>query len=63
MKIKFVKSPVGAFSLAHFENDVVELESKLAAEVIEAGFGVEVIEDSKEESEVSEEEVKPKKKK
>jgi hypothetical protein len=61
MKIKFVKSPVGFFGLAHFENDVVELESKLAAEIIEAGFGVEVIEESSEE--ISEEEVKPKKKK
>jgi hypothetical protein len=68
MKIKFVKSPVGAFGLAHFENEVVELESKLAAEVIEAGFGIEVIEEVTEElteeviTEVTEE-VKTKKKK
>lgn len=60
MKIKFVKSPVGAFGLGHFENDVVEIENKLAADIIEAGFGIEVIEESLEE--VSEE-VKPKKKK
>ena len=62
MKIKFVKSPLGAFALAYFENDIAEVENKLAAEIIEAGFGVEVIEEV---IKISEEpiEVKPKKKK
>lgn len=60
MKIQFVKSPVGAFLLGYAENEVVELEEKLAAEIIESGFGVEVIEETSEEIT---EEVKPKKKK
>ena len=63
MKIKFVKSPVGAFKLGHFENDIVEIEDKLAADIIEAGFGIEETKETFEE--ISEEpiEVKPKKKK
>lgn len=60
MKIQFVKSPVGAFLLGYAENEVVELEEKLAAELIESGFAVEVIDEP---TEITEEEVKPKKKK
>ena len=59
-KIQFVKSPVGAFLLAYFEKDIAELEEKLAAEIIESGFGIEVID---EQISTIEEEVKPKKKK
>lgn len=60
-KIKFIKSPVGMFLLAYFEGDVVELETKLADEIIESGFCVEV-EGIQEEVEETQE-VKPKKKK
>jgi len=63
MKIKFTKSPVGAFLLAYFENDVTELSDALAQEVIELGYGIEeVTEELIEDTEVTEE-VKPKKKK
>jgi len=68
MKIKFTKSPVGAFLLAYFENDLTELSDALAQEVIELGYGIEVIEEVTEElteeviTEVTEE-VKTKKKK
>jgi len=68
MKIKFVKSPVGAFGLAYFENDVTELSDALAKEVIDLGYGIEetleVTEELTEEviTEVTEE-VKTKKKK
>ena len=58
-KIKFLKSPVGAFLLAYFENDIADIEENLATEIIESGFGIEVIE----EISIVEEEVKPKKKK
>lgn len=60
MKIQFVKSPVGAFLLGYVEKEIAEVEEKLAAELIESGFGVEVIEETSEEIT---EEVKPKKKK
>lgn len=62
-KIKFIKSPVGAFLLAYFENDIAEVEAKLAAELIESGFGIEVIDENQELTETISEEVKPKKKK
>lgn len=60
MKIQFVKSPVGAFLLGYVENDIAEFEEKLAAELLESGFGIEVVEEI-----ISEEstEEKPKKKK
>lgn len=66
-KIKFLKSPVGAFLLAYFENDIADIEENLATEIIESGFGIEVIEETLEIiSELNSEEtleVKPKKRK
>jgi len=65
MKIKFTKSPVGAFLLAYFENDVTELSDALAQEVIDLGYGIEEITEELTEEVITEvtEEVKPKKKK
>lgn len=42
MKVKFTKSPVGAFKLAYVVNDEAELNDELAAKVISAGYAVEV---------------------
>jgi hypothetical protein len=61
MKIKFTKSPVGAFLLAYFENDVTELSDALAQEVIDLGYGIEEVTEEVV-TEVTEE-VKTKKKK
>jgi len=65
MKIKFTKSPVGAFFLAYFENDVTELSDALAQEVIDLGYGIEEVTEELTEEVITEvtEEVKPKKKK
>jgi hypothetical protein len=72
MKIKFTKSPVGAFLLAYFENDVTELSDALAEEVIDLGYGIEetlevtleeTTEVTEETTEEITEEVKPKRKK
>jgi hypothetical protein len=39
-KITFIKSPTGAFKIAHNVGDSVELESGLARELMEANFAV-----------------------
>lgn len=54
MKIKIVKNPV-KFNLAHFIGEEVELDEKMAAELIEAGVAEPV--------EVEEQHAKPAKKK
>ena len=41
-KVLFTKSPTGKFNLAYSENEVGELESKLADELIESKYAVEV---------------------
>lgn len=45
MKVKFLKSPVGAFRLAYSQGEEVEVNDTLGAEMIEAGFALEVIEE------------------
>lgn len=40
-KVRFTKSPTGAFNLGYHVGDVAELEPKQAAELIEAGYAVE----------------------
>jgi len=45
MKVKFLKSPVGAFRLAYSQGEEVEVNETLGAEMIEAGFALEVIEE------------------
>lgn len=45
MKVKFLKSPVGAFRLAYAQGAEVEVNDTLGSEMIEAGFALEVIEE------------------
>ncbi len=40
IKIKFIKSPVGAFGLAYAENTTHEIEEVLAKELIESGYAL-----------------------
>lgn len=42
-KIRFIKSPVGAFALGYFAGEVVSLETKLANECIRLGYAVEFV--------------------
>lgn len=47
MKIKFLKSPTGKFKLAYNAGDVAEVDNKLAAQCVEAGYAEEVKQASK----------------
>jgi hypothetical protein len=42
MKVKFLKSPVGAFRLAYSEGEEAVVNENLGNEMIEAGFAIEV---------------------
>jgi hypothetical protein len=39
-KVRFIKSPIGRFSLAYFEGDVASLDDKQADELTEEGYAV-----------------------
>jgi hypothetical protein len=45
MKVKFLKSPVGAFKLAYSQGEEAVVNDALAIEMIEAEFAVEVKEE------------------
>jgi hypothetical protein len=58
MKVKFKKSPIGAFGLAYAEGMEAELSEGQAIQLIEAEYAVEI-----EEKEVPEKQVKENRKK
>jgi len=46
MKIKFIKSPTGAFNLAYSEGEEAEFPKGQADFLIEAGFAIKIKDDS-----------------